>query len=204
MRLIVVSNRLPVTVTERRERFRIQESVGGLVSGLQPTLQAHDADGVERLWIGWPGVVTGKGRQETLRDRLQEEQGCLPVFLSQATVNNFYRGFCNRTLWPLFHYFPTFAEYRERYWRAYRRVNETFADAVAAEAEPDDTIWVHDYHLMLLPRLLRERLPQATIGYFHHIPFPSFELYRLLPRPWGRALLEGLLGADLVGFHTYD
>lgn len=204
MRLIVVSNRLPVTVTEQRGEFRIKESVGGLVSGLQPTLQALEEEGVSPLWIGWPGVATGKDSQDVLRVRLRKEQGCLPVFLSRATVNDFYRGFCNRTLWPLFHYFPTYAEYPERYWRAYRRVNETFADAVAAEAEPDDAIWVHDYHLMLLPQLLRERLPQATIGYFHHIPFPSFELYRLMPRAWGRAILEGLLGADLVGFHTHD
>lgn len=204
MRLTVVSNRLPVTVTQSKGSFRVKASVGGLVSGLNPFLESLNAEGTERLWVGWPGVSPKKEGERALRRRLADEFGARPVFLKKSTVKDFYGGFCNRTLWPLFHYFTTFAEYRERYWRAYRRVNEAFAQVILEEAKPADTIWVHDYHLMLLPELLRAELPDAAIGYFHHIPFPSFEVYRLLPRAWGRAILEGVTGADLVGFHTYD
>lgn len=204
MRLIVVSNRLPVTVTRSKGSFRVKASVGGLVSGLNPVLESLEGEGTERLWVGWPGVAATKERQRDLRARLAEDFGARPVFLKKSTVKDFYRGFCNRTLWPLFHYFPTYAEYRDRTWRAYRRVNNAFAEAILEEARPGDAVWVHDYHLMLLPELLRRELPDAAIGYFHHVPFPSFEVYRLLPRAWGRAILEGVLGADLVGFHTYD
>lgn len=201
MRLVVASNRLPVTITREDGTYRTKESVGGLVSGLNPFLEAQ---GAERLWIGWPGIPAPKQDHPALRERLRKEHGALPVFLREATVKNHYRGFCNRTLWPLFHYFTTYVEYEDRYWESYQHVNERFADAIAGTVAPGDTIWVHDYHLMLLPQLLRERLPDAAIGYFHHIPFPSFEVYRLLPRAWGQALLRGLMGADLVAFHTYD
>ena len=114
----------------------------------------------------------------------------------------YYHGFCNRTIWPLFHYFPLYTTYSEEYWQAYERVNTAFANIVAGIAKPNDIIWVHDYHLMLLPKLLRERLPRATVGFFLHIPFPSFEVFRLLP--WREQIMEGLLGADLIGFHTHD
>jgi len=129
-------------------------------------------------------------------------ENCHPVSLSQHDVEAYYQGFCNRTIWPLFHYFPLYAEYSEDFWQAYERVNTAFANVVAGIAKPNDIIWIHDYHLMLLPKLLRERLPKATMGFFLHIPFPSFEIFRLLP--WRKQILEGLLGADLAGFHTYD
>ncbi len=128
--------------------------------------------------------------------------GCVPVFLSTRDVRDYYSGFSNRTIWPLFHYFTQHAAYDPAQWRAYRRVNERFADAVAETAQPGDTIWVHDYHLLLAPALLRTRLPEASIGFFLHIPFPAHEVFRLLP--WRQEVLEGLLGADLLGFHTYD
>jgi len=129
-------------------------------------------------------------------------ENCHPVSLSQHDVEAYYQGFCNRTIWPLFHYFPLYAEYSEDFWQAYERVNTAFANVVAGIARPNDIIWIHDYHLMLLPKLLRERLPKATMGFFLHIPFPAFEIFRLLP--WRKQILEGLLGADLAGFHTYD
>ncbi len=134
-------------------------------------------------------------------ERLLSEN-CHPVPLSQPDVEAYYHGICNRTIWPLFHHFPLYTEYSEGFWQAYERANTAFANVVAGIAKPNDIIWIHDYHLMLLPRLLRERLPKATVGFFLHIPFPSFEIFRLLP--WRKQILEGLLGADLVGFHTYD
>ena len=119
-------------------------------------------------------------------------------------MDRFYHRFCNSTLWPLFHYFPSYTSYREEDWDTYQRVNRQFCDALLEVARPDDEIWVHDYQLLLLPQLLRDRLPAASIGFFLHIPFPSFEVLRQLPTPWRRALLEGVLGADLIGFHTHD
>ena len=113
-------------------------------------------------------------------------------------------GFCNRTLWPLFHYFTTLARFEEEHWKEYQRVNRAFASALAEVLQPDDILWIHDYHLLLLPRLVRERFPHMPIGFFLHIPFPSYEVFRLLPRPWRAEIIEGLLGASLIGFHTHD
>lgn len=127
-----------------------------------------------------------------------------PVFLSEEDVRDYYDGFCNQTLWPLFHYFTSFTSYRDDQWECYKRVNEKFCDAIMEELDEDAKVWVHDYHLMLVPGMVRKRAPDATIGFFLHIPFPSYELFRLLPSRWREELLEGLLGADLVGFHTYD
>jgi len=142
-----------------------------------------------------------KGLKEEISEKLSAES-CRPVFLSQEDVENFYEGFCNKTLWPLFHCFTQYVVYTKSLWEAYRRANEAFCEAVIKVAESDDTIWIHDYHLMLLPKLIRERLPDVTMGFFLHIPFPSFEVFRLLP--WRKEILDGLLGADLIGFHTYD
>ena len=194
-RLLIVSNRLPITVQERRGELQVEPSVGGLATGLSSWYKSSNS-----LWIGWPGVA-GKEIEKDVEARLLSED-CYPVPLSEHDVEAYYHGFSNRTIWPLFHYFPLHAEYSEEFWRAYERVNTTFADLIAEIARPNDLIWIHDYHLMLLPRLLRQRLPRAAIGFFLHIPFPSFEIFRLLP--WRERILEGLLGANLVGFHTYD
>lgn len=133
---------------------------------------------------------------------LPANYGCYPVFLPPGLLRLYYGGFANRTLWPLFHSFPMYARYASDEWRAYREANDAFADRVARVVNPRDTIWVHDYHLLLLPEMLRERLPHARIGFFLHIPFPAYDVFRLLP--WSRDVLRGMLGADLVGFHTYD
>ena len=114
----------------------------------------------------------------------------------------FYSGFCNRTIWPLFHYFANHAIYDKEQWESYSRVNKLFCQEILKITKPDDIIWIHDYHLFLLPKMLKEKLPQSKIGFFLHIPFPSFEIFRLLP--WRKEILEGMLGADLIGFHTYD
>lgn len=209
MRLLAVSNRAPVTVTRRRGEFVFQPSVGGLATGLTAWMDSLDAapgEGPvnERLWAGWPGLTVAAEEENDLRARLREEYDVHPVFLDEKQVEDFYFGFCNATLWPLFHYFHSFAQYDENLWQSYRSVNEAFRDSVLGAARESDSIWVHDYHLMLLPRLLREHLPDTRIGFFLHIPFPDFEVFRQMPRRWGTELLEGLLGADLIGFHVHD
>ncbi len=209
MRLLAVSNRAPVTVSRAEGGFAFQPSVGGLATGLaayMDSLDEGDPDGGlnERLWAGWPGLTVEPAEREPLARRLREEYDVHPVFLDEKQVNDFYFGFCNATLWPLFHYFHSFVRYDENLWSSYRSVNEAFRDSVLEVAGGFDSIWVHDYHLMLLPGLLRERLPEARIGFFLHIPFPDFEVFRQMPRRWGTELLEGLLGADLIGFHVHD
>lgn len=197
-RILIISNRLPITVSSRNGRLNYHSSTGGLVTGLGSFYKRHKS-----IWIGWPGIASEvvQGQEEKIKKRLSSEN-CYPVFLNKADIDDFYYGFCNKTLWPLFHYFPLYAVYDECLWKTYIKVNEVFGDIVTQIANRDDIIWVHDYHLMLLPNIVRKKMPDATIGYFLHIPFPSFEIFRLLP--WRKEILTGLLGADLVGFHTYD
>ena len=194
--MLLVSNRLPVTLVHRRGGTEFVPSAGGLAVGLEAFYRERGA-----RWVGWPGNVNPKDRPRITR-RLRTAFGCEPVFLSEDLARRYYGGFSNRTVWPLFHSFPTYARYDAEDWEGYCRANEIFADAVTAIAKKDETIWVHDYHLLLLPKYLRERLPDAKIGFFLHIPFPAFDSLR--PLPWHREILEGLLGADLVGFHTFD
>src|SRR5207249_1349127 len=127
---------------------------------------------------------------------------CVPVILPSTLARPYYAGFSNGTLWPLFHSFSTYARYSASEWEAYRTVNAKFADAIVQALRPKDQLWIHDYHLLLLPRLIRDRVPEARVGFFLHIPFPPYDVFRLLP--WHREILQGMLGADLIGFHTYD
>ncbi len=161
-------------------------------------------DSSERVWIGWPGIPSDEltPADKTAITRKLRGLGCIPVFLTKQQVDNFYHGYANDTIWPLFHYFQSLAKYDNSYWLSYEAVNAQFKKAVARHADPQATVWIHDYHLMLLPQMLRKVLPDGTIGFFLHIPFPSYEIFRLLPN---RAqILKGLLGADLIGFHVYD
>ncbi|MEA3223752.1 MAG: trehalose-6-phosphate synthase, partial [Thermodesulfobacteriota bacterium] len=198
-RLLIVSNRLPVTIEKKGGGLNFRHSAGGLATGLGAFYREYDS-----LWIGWPGIVREriKEKEKSIKAKLISDFGCYPVFLSQRDIERFYHGFSNKTLWPISHYFTQYTNYNNDFWEAYKQVNELFSKAVIEVAKKDDIIWIHDYQLMLVPKLIRERLPEATIGFFHHIPFPSFEIFRLLP--WRKEILEGLLGADLVGFHTYD
>jgi trehalose 6-phosphate synthase/phosphatase len=196
-RILIVSNRLPVSVRAAADRVSLTAASGGLATGLR----AHH-EGSGGLWIGWPGDVsrlTSAQRAEV--DTRLRARGIVPVPLSREQVDRYYHGFSNRVLWPLFHYLLDRIPVDAAGWDAYRQVNAAFADVVVREHRPGDTIWVHDYQLMLLPALLRERLPGARIGIFLHIPFPAPEVFRILP--WRREILMGLLGADLVGFHTF-
>jgi len=196
-RLILVSNRLPVTVHLEHGEVSVDRSSGGLVAGLRGPHERSDG-----IWIGWPGDVSGlsdvQGR--ALGARLAELR-CVPVPLTAAEVTHYYDGFANTVLWPLFHYMLDRIPPSSTEWGAYRSVNEKFADVAAQAWRPGDLLWVHDYQLVLVPQLLRARIPSARIGFFLHVPFPTSELMRILP--WRVEVLEGLLGADLMGFHTY-
>ncbi|KFE65369.1 bifunctional alpha,alpha-trehalose-phosphate synthase (UDP-forming)/trehalose-phosphatase [Hyalangium minutum] len=195
-RLLLVSNRLPVTVKAEKEHVSVVRSAGGLATGLSGP---HERSG--GLWIGWPGDVSRLSSPQRAEVESQlAALRCVPLYLSPSEVARFYEGYSNRVLWPLCHYLLDRMPRHHRDWDAYAKANERFAELVARHYQPGDTIWVHDYQLMLVPGLLRERLPEARIGYFHHIPFPSSEIFQTLPHR--EKLLRGLLGADVVGFHT--
>lgn len=194
---IIVSNRLPVKLVENSGEISFVQSEGGLATGLG---SIYEQSG--NVWVGWPGLEVS---DEVQRQRITHEldlKNLKPVFLTQDEINQYYEGFSNEVLWPVFHYMPTYARYNKSYWDSYLSVNKKFRDIILDVAEPGDVIWVHDYQLLLLPGLIREVLPDITIGFFQHIPFPSYELFRLIP--WRLEILEGILGADLIGFHTFD
>jgi trehalose 6-phosphate synthase/phosphatase len=171
-------------------------AAGGLATGLRPFHESSNG-----LWIGWPGDVSQFSPEECEElDQTLRSRGIVPVHLTQDQIDRYYHGFSNRVLWPLFHYLIDQVPVLATGWEAYREVNAAFADAVAAVYRPGDLIWVHDYQLLLLPKMLRERIPAARIGFFLHIPFPSAEVFRILP--WRREVLDGLLGADQLGFHV--
>jgi len=206
MRLVVVSNRLPFTVSIADGKPVFESSAGGLTTGLWSFLEKNRAGSGEPfdfLWLGWPGRTIEPEHIPQVEAHGQQFRAA-PVYLSEETADRFYHGFCNKTLWPLFHYFPTLTHYDESYWQDYQRVNQLYADALLKVLRPDDLLWIHDYQLMLLPRLIRKHFPEMPIGFFLHIPFPSYEIFRLLPRTWRAELIEGVLGASLVGFHTHD
>ncbi|MDP2310867.1 MAG: bifunctional alpha,alpha-trehalose-phosphate synthase (UDP-forming)/trehalose-phosphatase [Pseudomonadota bacterium] len=195
-RLILVSNRLPVTVRLEGGQVFVERSAGGLATGLQG-IHAQ----AETVWVGWPGDtsrLTDEQRAELTRGLDTMRVRTVP--LSPAEVARYYDGFANGVLWPLFHYLIDRVPLEAASWETYVRVNQRFADIVAEQAHPGDHVWVHDYHLCLVPGMLRQRLPRLRIGFFLHIPFPSGEVFRTLA--WRTPLLEGLLGADVIGFHT--
>ncbi|MBD2716189.1 bifunctional alpha,alpha-trehalose-phosphate synthase (UDP-forming)/trehalose-phosphatase [Microvirga sp. STR05] len=195
-RTIIVSNRLPTKIQRTEESLTFQPSEGGLATGLG---SIYRQDG--NVWVGWPGLFVEDAAEEEYVCEQLSHDSMVPVFLTEAEIRDFYEGFSNSTLWPTFHYFTQYATYEQEHWDAYVAVNEKFCRAVLAQAGPEDTIWVHDYQLLLLPEMLRRERPEATIGFFLHIPFPSYELIRVLP--WRAELLRGMLGADLIGFHTF-
>ncbi len=198
-KIIIVSNRLPLKVEKNEKSIVFTPTSGGLATGLK---SIHESDNA--LWIGWPGV-SKEELNETQVDQIQKslrEMNFKPVHLDNEQVENFYLGLSNKSIWPLFHYFKQNVVFDENQWNAYVQVNEQFAQAIIEEIKPGDTLWVHDYQLMLVPKLIRQKVPDVTIGFFLHIPFPSFEIFRIFPKR--REILSGLIGADLIGFHTYD
>lgn len=195
-RLVIISNRLPVTINKKEGELIYYPSAGGLATGLNSLDES-----LQKVWIGWPGrATTDEWERESIRQDLAKDD-LVPVFLSQEDIHLYYEGFSNKVIWPHFHYFTQYTTYSEEYWEAYQRVNEQFAEVVRKVVREDDLVWVHDYQLILLPELIRRDFPEISIGFFLHIPFPSYEVFRTLP--WRKELLRGLLGADQIGFHTF-
>lgn len=196
---IIVSNRLPLQLHLNEGALEMTPSVGGLATGMK---SVHKDE--KGIWIGWSGLTEEELDDELNKqiDTLVAKENCATVGLTQYDVDNFYYGLSNRSLWPLFHYFMEYTEFEHQYWESYKAVNQKFADAVLEHVKDGDQIWIHDYQLLLVPALVREHRPDVSIGFFLHIPFPSYEIFRCFP--WREELLQGVLGADLIGFHTYD
>jgi trehalose 6-phosphate synthase/phosphatase len=205
-RLIIISNRLPFSLDTSGERPTFRQSSGGLVSALKGYFDksaGQETEFDEKIWIG--SCDFSQEDWDKNKDSLKGADFTVtPIFMDENLYSDYYNGFSNSTIWPLFHYFPSITEYKKEHFDAYFKVNTLFAQHVNKIMQQGDVVWVHDYQLMILPQMLRKAHPDATIGFFLHIPFPTYEIFRLLPREWKSTILRGLLGADLVGFHTYD
>jgi len=201
-RLLLISNRLPITIKRADDgQYSFSMSSGGLVTGLSGLSKTTSFQ-----WYGWPGLEVPDAEAGPMREQLKEQHNAIPVFVDDELADRHYNGFANSILWPLFHYHPGEITFDESAWAAYREVNRLFAQTVAKDVQDGDLVWVHDYHLMLLPQMLREEIgtskKNVRIGFFLHTPFPSSEIYRILPVR--EQLLLGILDCDLIGFHTYD
>ncbi len=196
MKLIIISNRLPLKIVEENNKFKVIPSQGGVATGLD-SLEIK----IEKHWVGWPGMYVEDNKEKANIDEQLEENNFHPVHLTPHQIESYYEGYSNSTLWPLCHYFTNYIQYESKFWKEYKRVNALFSKAALEITEPGDIVWVQDYQLMLVPEMIRRHNPNISIGYFHHIPFPSYELFRTIPE---RAeILKGLLGADMIGFHTH-
>ncbi|MFT4223111.1 bifunctional alpha,alpha-trehalose-phosphate synthase (UDP-forming)/trehalose-phosphatase [Dysgonomonas sp.] len=196
MKLIIISNRLPLKVVEEENEYKVVPSPGGLSTGLN-SLETN----IETHWVGWTGMYLEDLHEQEKIDKQLADLNFHSVNLTPSQIENYYEGYSNSVIWPLSHYFFSNVRYNNDFWTVYKEVNALFCEKAMEIIEPDDIVWIQDYQLMLLPRMIRERIPEVSIGYFHHIPFPSYELFRCLPER--SDILNGLLGADLVAFHTH-
>ena len=198
-KLIIVSNKLPFEIGDQDGLPCLTEKTGGISGSLNAFYKY-----LQCSWIGWTGNENFQPNDDQGKKFYKkfEEENCHPIELTGEEICNYHYGFCNQTIWPLFHYFTEYSEFNPDFWANYIKVNQKFAFKVLEVAKEGDKIWVHDYHLMLLPKMIRDLNPDLSIGFFLHIPFPSFEIFRIFP--WRKELLEGILGADLIGFHTFD
>jgi len=192
-RIINISNRLPVSIGKN-----ITKSSGGLVSALEGIENQYDLH-----WIGWPGGVIANNLQREQFDRnLLQDYKYIPIHLSKKEIDDYYNGFANSSLWPLLHYMSTYTNHEKKWYETYKTVNRRFAEKTLEIARNQDIIWIHDYHLMLLPQLLKQENHLLKIGFFLHTPFPSYEVFRCHPNR--EELLQGVLNANLIGFHTFN
>lgn len=198
--MIIISNRLPVKI-DADGNFSV--TYGGLASALSG-IEVPPSDSL--TWVGWSGSETDPEKQEKVRQQLRNASGSKfrmePVFLTNEQVSNYYDGYSNASLWPILHYFSGLARFSEKWYQHYFEVNRLFCECICQFVTETDLVWIHDYHLMLLPQMLREKMPNLRIGFFLHVPFPSYELFRCIPQR--KELIEGLMGADLIGFHTFS
>jgi len=205
-RIIIVSYRLPFSIRKQDDTFTLIKNSGGLVSAMSALSEklSPDIDGSLYEKIIWIGHSDNTEEEFKIAGGASSEFHLIPVKIDETTNNLYYGGFSNDFIWPLFHYFPNYAVFNESYFEAYVKAQKYFFEQIENVVRPGDLIWIHDYQLMMLPGMIRERMPDATIGFFLHIPFPSFETFRMMNRPWREAILSGILGSDLVGFHIND
>lgn len=205
-RLIIVSNRLPFSIERQEDEIKVRQSSGGLVSAIKSYFEQNKSDKkyTEKIWLGTMDSSQEDWKAAKENSAVPDDFSIEPVFSNNETYSNYYNGFSNSALWPLFHYFPSLVEYRKDFFKDYKKINQLFADKIIDIYQPNDVIWIHDYQLMMVPDMLRRILPNATIGFFLHIPFPSYEIFRLFPTTWKKQLMQGLMGADLIGFHIHD
>ena len=199
MKIITVSYRLPLSIKTQNKKTTITQSAGGLATSILSYSEKSDAD------LTWVGVADFEpSLWEKNKDSFPKTFNVEPVFLDKKLNKNFYHIFSNSVLWALFHYFPSFVEYNDEAFEAYVEANATVAQKIKEIYEPGDIVWIHDYHFLGLAKLVREFYPDAKIGFFLHIPFPNFEIFRILPNKAKRYILEGMLGANLTGFQTWE
>lgn len=197
-RLIIVSNRLPFKIERKNNRYELRQSSGGLVSALKSIPRDKSI-----IWIG-AADFKEEVWQEFGKTAVNADYTVLPVFIDKKTEKHYYNGFSNSLIWPLFHYFPSFAEYEQESFKAYTHVNKLFTDLIKSIAEENDLIWIQDYHLMLVPGMLKEASPSLDSSFFLHIPFPSYEIVKLIPEEWRNKILKSLLQASVLGFQTKE
>jgi trehalose 6-phosphate synthase/phosphatase len=205
-RLVIAAYRLPFKFSESKKGLKATQNSGGLVSAIL-SLSENFRKTTNRgfsMKIVWAGIADNLPENLPTQNISNENFELLPVHLSKHLNDLYYGGFCNDLVWPLFHYFPSYSLFNDQFFKAYEEANGKFCEELVKIIKPGDFIWIHDYQLMLLPRMIQKILPDTAIGFFLHIPFPSFELFRLMPRKWRESIINGLLGADLIGFHTHD
>lgn len=188
MRLIIAANRSPYYIKKRKDQIKLEKSAGGLVAALDPVIKNTSG-----IWIC-------AGESDFEKHDIKTPYEIKQIKLNKNETEHYYEGFCNKQIWPLFHYFPARYKLEDNDWSFYERVNQKFANQILETLKPNDKIWIQDYHLMLVPQMLREQGVTNKIGFFLHIPFPNLEIYRIIPRR--KEILEGLLACDLIGFHT--
>ncbi|MCL6100919.1 MAG: bifunctional alpha,alpha-trehalose-phosphate synthase (UDP-forming)/trehalose-phosphatase [Bacteroidetes bacterium] len=205
-RLVIAAYRLPFKFTKLKNGYKVVQNSGGLVSAILSLSQNFKkrSSYIGNNKIVWAGIAENLPDNFTAKKFENEFFEIAPVNLPQKLNELFYGGFCNGLIWPLFHYFPSYSVFDNENFKAYEEANLKFCEEIIKIIKPGDFIWVHDYQLFLLPEMIRKKVPDATIGFFLHIPFPSFELFRLLPHHWRGKIINGMLGADLIGFHTQD
>ncbi len=205
-RLVIAAYRLPFKFSETKKGFKATQNAGGLVSAILALSENFRKTSSQRVStnIVWAGIADNLPEKLLPKDISNENFQLLPVHLTKHLNELYYGGFCNDLVWPLFHYFPSYSVFNDQLFKAYEEANTKFCEELVKTIKPGDFIWVHDYQLMMLPQMIHKILPDATIGFFMHIPFPSFEIFRLMPRHWRESIINGLLGADLIGFHTHD
>lgn len=204
MRLIIISNRLPVIVHHSGEAIQLSRSIGGIATGLSSyvsNIYSGTTPFTDHIWIGWAGSVVEPYARQSVADHMYRTDRCIPVFLEEETINGFYNVFCGQVLWPLLHHMPEQVRNGLAHWKHYVKANMQFFEVLKQHFRKDDVIWIHDYHLMLLPAMIRNEFPDAAVSFFLHSPFPSWQEFFWLPAALRASLLDGLWGADLIGFH---